>query len=288
MLPVLLTRTPGKWATVENNTLGADQSFIYSCELQFDSVKRKAGGTMLGLQFYLFSNTTEVNLGGDTPVKFNVSPAFAKFTVRLTDWVWQSADDPDERAEVRVAITPAFTGFFEVAGDEADFVREFALTGQQSTYSGGASTRVRLVEAVELDGKLVTAKEAGSNGRKAVEFTLEANSSSLVVSFARFNTSAVFDPGTPFPSLLPGELRVMGAMLTMWRRTRSGGAVDWAERRWRRQQRQHRSDHRSGGGGAVGRALGARGHRVGRGHHLLAQAKPIEHRRSQLSQLYRR
>jgi hypothetical protein len=111
--------------------------------------------------------------------------------------VWQSPDDPNERAEVRVAITPAFTGFSEVAGDEADFVREFALTGQQTTYSGRASTRVRLVEAVELDGKLVTAKEAGGNGRKAVEFTLDATSSSLVVSFARFHTSAVYDPGTP-------------------------------------------------------------------------------------------
>jgi hypothetical protein len=189
----------GTWAALENNTLGADQSFLYSCGLQFPSSDGDANVTVaaLGLQFFLFSNTTEVNLGGDTPVKFNVSPAFAKFTVRLTDWVWQSPDDPNERAEVRVAITPAFTGFSEVAGDEADFVREFALTGQQTTYSGRASTRVRLVEAVELDGKLVTAKEAGGNGRKAVEFTLDATSSSLVVSFARFHTSAVYDPGTP-------------------------------------------------------------------------------------------
>lgn len=193
---ITATVTNGTWAALENNTLGADQSFIYSCGLQFPSSDGDANATVaaLGLQFFLFSNTTEVNLGGDTPVKFNVSPAFAKFTVRLTDWVWQSPDDPNERAEVRVAITPAFTGFSEVAGDEADFVREFALTGQQTTYSGRASTRVRLVEAVELDGKLVTAKEAGSNGRKAVEFTLDATSSSLVVSFARFNTSAVYDP----------------------------------------------------------------------------------------------
>lgn len=192
----------GSWAQVEDDQFNSTSSFLFKADLLTDDLD---AGVVTGranessappqprveLQFFLFENASTVSVGA---VSYDALPAFAKFTVRLTDWVWQSPDDPNERAEVRVAITPAFTGFSEVAGDEADFVREFALTGQQTTYSGRASTRVRLVEAVELDGKLVTAKEAGGNGRKAVEFTLDANSSSLVVSFARFHTSAVYDP----------------------------------------------------------------------------------------------
>lgn len=192
-----------------NNSLGASQSFLYSCILDFNTSSYEPDNnrtSTLALQYFVFANTTTIDLGSSAaagPVKFDVAPAFTKFTLTLADWQWQSADDASERAEARVAIRPTFTGFTEVASTSAH-VREFVLSGQTGqTYGGGgqsgtASTRLRLVEAVTVDGALEVVSTRNATAAKSgrLWFALDTATSELVLSFGRFNSSLVYDPGT--------------------------------------------------------------------------------------------
>jgi hypothetical protein len=143
----------------------------------------------------IFNSTTTVTLGeGEDSVSFAVPPAYAKLTVRLSDWVWQTEDD-DEVAVVRVAISPPFASFQEIASS-VPRVRVFELLGQSLSYSGGSvRTKLRLVEAVVVDDEFVLATAVGANGIKAVDFELDAATSELVLTFSRFTRSVLYDPG---------------------------------------------------------------------------------------------
>lgn len=218
----------GTWNEVANNSLGASQSFLYSCILDFNTSSSAPDNnrtSTLALQYFVFANTTTIDLGSSAasgPVKFDVAPAFTKFTLTLTDWQWQSPDDASERAEARVAIRPVFTGFTEVASTSAH-VREFVLSGQTGqTYGGGggqggsASTRLRLVEAVTVDGVLEVVSTRNATAAKSgrLWFTLDTATSELVLSFGRFNSSLVYDPGTYHSFLVTACLDDGGGCVT--------------------------------------------------------------------------
>jgi hypothetical protein len=120
---------------------------------------------------------------------------------------------------VRVAIQPRFTGFTEVVSAD-EHVREFALTGQtgQSYAGGSASTRLRLVEAVTVDGVLEVVSTRNSTDG-AVRFELDTNTSEVVLSFRRFNSSLVYDPGTHSPVRSATDRLMMGSVAADKRRT---------------------------------------------------------------------
>jgi hypothetical protein len=182
------------WMTLESNDLGANQSFLFSSDLDFGNSSGSAGH--LELQYHLFSNTTGINLGdasSSNHLYFTTSPAFVKLSVRINNWQWQSADNPDERGHLRIAID-ACTRITELAS-AYQYVRAFSLTGQNLTYVGLVATQLLLAEAVELDGELVWAHSPSENGRKAVELTLDEERSELVLSFTRFNSTLLYDPG---------------------------------------------------------------------------------------------
>jgi hypothetical protein len=217
----LLTRAAcvhatGSWSVEANNSLGASHSFLFSSLLDFPSSSSNSSfmnGTeaqsAFSLQFFVFANRTTINLGATAgeEIAFEILPAYVKFTLAIDNWRWQSADDISERAVVRVAIQPRFTGFTEVVSTDKH-VREFVLTGQtgQSYAGGSASTRLRLVEAVTVDGVLEVASTRNSTDG-AVRFELDTSTSEVVLSFRRFNSSLVYDPGTH-------SLMMMGSVTT--------------------------------------------------------------------------
>jgi hypothetical protein len=197
------------WGEESNNSLGASQSYLYACSLSFNSTgggggaKRNSGSanaTILQLQWYLFNSTTNVSLGGsdvDNGLSFGITPAYTKLTVRMANWPWPAhTGNPsdDGRAQVRITIDPPFTG--SSTQSSGSYLKEYGLSGQATDYKAGSvRTTVRLVDAVEIDGQLI--KLDGTGGgvtRPPVEYWFDGATSQLVLSFARFNSTLIYDP----------------------------------------------------------------------------------------------
>ena len=211
----------GQWAELNNSDatvadFGAEQSFVFSANLVTTGSPSSCVGnsrTVMELQFFTFPQARNISVSDNTTavnvVSFSVSPPFAKFTLRLFGWPWLSNDTStnDDRLEVRIDIAPAFTTASQLASTTAD-VETFELSGQQSTAQptdgrSRFSTVVHLLKAVKLDGTLlVTGNNRSADERDAVEFRIDQESSQLVLSFARFNSSLEYDPGTTTSFLL--------------------------------------------------------------------------------------
>jgi hypothetical protein len=195
----------GEWVEVINDTdaaaFGAKQSFVFVADLVFNTSSScadlgAAERPRMELQYFTFERNSTISLGtnatGSYPLSFDISPAFAKFTLRLFHWPWLGADS--NRVEVDISISPAFANF--VPSPASGGVTMHDLRGQAPSADGRPySTQVRLVQAVVLDGVLVLATN-DSDDREAVEFAVDVELSKLVLSFARFNTSLEYDPGS--------------------------------------------------------------------------------------------
>ena len=178
---------------------GAKQSFVFVADLVFNSSSCAVLGATerprMELQYFTFERNSTISLGsnatGSSQLSFDISPAFAKFTLRLFHWPWLGSDS--NRLEVDINISPAFASFVPLPA--ADAVTMHDLRGQAPSTDGRPySTQVRLVRAVALDDVLVVATN-DSNGREAVELAVDVELSKLVLSFGRFNTSLEYDPG---------------------------------------------------------------------------------------------
>jgi hypothetical protein len=200
---------------------GASQSFIYSCVIPKDptveaSQVKNHTWLEVALQFDLFHQTTEVSVAD--LVNLTVTPALAKLSVkseihiiRSDPWEWKAAES---WLEVRLAVTPTFSSAVVVSNitssSSSSTTSEPAATVTTWRLEGLGPEReatVRLVNVVELDGvgrvgdQWVRANLVGTTNA-----TSSSSSSSLVLSFANFNKSVSYDPGTwivslPFSSL---------------------------------------------------------------------------------------
>jgi hypothetical protein len=199
----------GSWSRLSNNSLNATQSFVYAGHLAFPNgtVLHASEPATLRFQLYVFNRPTNVTL--DRLLSYKVLPAYAKFTLSVTNWPWLDAqDNTDDRLQLRVRIGPPFNGSVQYSNESDGLVQTFTLTGQalppfiEKLLNGRKLVRrIRLVDAVEIDGELIKSNRSALLGaeRSKVEFVLNSNTSELVLSFGRFNSTLVYDPGTLLP-----------------------------------------------------------------------------------------
>jgi hypothetical protein len=200
---------------VEDDLFNSTSSFLFKADLLTDDLD---AGVVTGranessappqprveLQFFLFESASTVSVGA---VSYDALPAFAKFTVRLFSWPWTTQppldDDNDDinnsttttnstnyTIEMRMKITPAFVSATRRPGYPSTGLTTFVLAGNatsSSLASASKTTELRLVESVELDGRQVS-------GAGGVEFAMDETTSELVLRFARFESSLVYDP----------------------------------------------------------------------------------------------
>jgi hypothetical protein len=97
-------------------------------------------------------------------------------------------------------INPSFINFTRQPNTPQAGVTTFILTGQYAAEQD-TKTQLRLIDAIELDGRQV-----GSG----VLFDLDAATSELVLRFDYFNSTLVYDPGTRTPKPVLRMLRIPG------------------------------------------------------------------------------
>ncbi|ELR14096.1 uncharacterized protein ACA1_367290 [Acanthamoeba castellanii str. Neff] len=191
------TTVSGSWKPVVDSELGASSSYLFTGGLDtFDAAgdpiaTSNSSGSRVELQFYLFDTKTNISVGD---LAFDALPSFAKFSIRLFDWQWAS---PADRIELRMKINPSFINFTRQPNTPQAGVTTFILTGQYAAEQD-TKTQLRLIDAIELDGRQV-----GSG----VLFDLDAATSELVLRFDYFNSTLVYDPdlGVLFGSPARGE-----------------------------------------------------------------------------------
>ncbi|ELR19175.1 uncharacterized protein ACA1_031990 [Acanthamoeba castellanii str. Neff] len=200
---------------VEDDQFNSTSSFLFKADLLTDDLD---AGVVTGranessappqprveLQFFLFESASTVSVGA---VSYDALPAFAKFTVRLFSWPWTTQpplDDDDINnsttttnptnctIEMRMKITPAFVSATRRPDYPSTGLTTFVLAGNATSSSSASAsasktTELRLVESVELDGRQVS-------GAGGVEFAMDETTSELVLRFARFESSLVYDP----------------------------------------------------------------------------------------------
>jgi hypothetical protein len=161
---------------------------VFNSSLAFDVPDAKG---RVEIQFDLFDRRTTVSLGNLTA--FAISPNYAKLTLRVIDWPFSGPSDSSDqqhRLEIRLDIDPAVS---DVASRTrgSNGVTVFKLNHANDTTQ--RQTEIRVVDVVERDAVNV-------QGGRAVEFDVDVEHSQLVLSFARFESSLVYDPGKLAPS----------------------------------------------------------------------------------------
>jgi hypothetical protein len=191
---------PGQWAQLTPNPeLGSTQAFLYNATLAFDDDAVPTAQGRVEVQFDLFDRETNVSLGNLTA--FAISPNFAKLTLRVYEWPFSEPSDGDEeqhRLEVRLNIDPPVSGV-DSQTTGANGVTVFKL--RHANDAAQRTTEIRVVNVVERDGTNIQADGA-------VAYEVNVAQSQLVLSFARFESSLVYDPGTPHCISSPSLHRV--------------------------------------------------------------------------------
>lgn len=162
--------------------------FLYNATLAFDDAAVTAAQGRVEVQFDLFDRETNVSLGNLTA--FAISPNFAKLTLRVFEWPFSEPSGGGEeqhRLEVRLNIDPPVSGV-DSQTTGANGVTVFKL--RHANDAAQRTTEIRVVNVVERDGTNIQADGA-------VAFEVNVAQSQLVLSFARFESSLVYDPGTP-------------------------------------------------------------------------------------------
>jgi hypothetical protein len=189
--------------------LNSSQSFVLSAALAFindsavpaNASSLSSSDSRVELRFDLFDKTTNVSVGNLTA--FAITPAFAKLTVGLFEWPWRSATPSDSRLEVRLGISPIVESVVRLEDGE-ESVTTFVVRSSSATphTADDDEMRIRLIDVVEMDGKYarsVPAQSATSGhdaSTAAVTFDVDVQRSELVLSFARFNSTLNYDPGS--------------------------------------------------------------------------------------------
>lgn len=201
----LLPPPSGSWHSVAPDPqLGSSSTYVYSAALVFPEDEEDLPDGRIELQFDLFTNATKVEISN--VVSFLVTPEKAKLTLRVFDWPWDSIKEtyPDvpSELEIRLAIDPVVK---QAQRSEEGRITTFDLNVDRNATSSSSDTmQIRLVDVVELDSFLIL--------KGGVWFDVDVESSELVLSFAYFNRSLIYDPGT-----LP-----LASRRRRWLRSRSG------------------------------------------------------------------
>jgi hypothetical protein len=174
----------GTWTQVSDTKYNASQSFLFTAQLSFftnDFHNESALRGAFEMQFYLFDEDTEVTVGAGL-LPFTVTPALAKFSLKVTDWPWDGKED--RGLEVRMDIAPNFNDSVRFNNTPQAGLTTFRLLGQH--VNPKAVTQLRLVDAVELDGVVVP--------QDGVQFMIDRQQ--LIMRFGHFSSSLLYDPGT--------------------------------------------------------------------------------------------
>jgi hypothetical protein len=181
--------------------LGSSQTFVFSANLAFENASNgvlvtpqeedNSTQSRLEMQLDLFERDTPVSLAG--LVNFTITTSFTKLSLRLWDWPW-TAEDAHHRVEVRIGITPRVTNVVS-AEDLGGGVTEYTMN---NINDGGETIKIRLVDVAEMDGQTVDSVLFAASGESgpAVTFEIDETQSVLVLSFAFFNSTLAYDPGT--------------------------------------------------------------------------------------------
>lgn len=175
--------TAGTWVEAPVRGGGTLTSFLYTCKLDVRG-NDNSSTPQLELQYYLFKNTTSITL--ENGFSFDIFPFSAKFTIKITGWPWMSSEN---KLVMRFRLRPSVSRVDAVSSQPG--LQAFDLISSNNR----DIVRVRLLEAIEIDGALI---DSGS-----VSFDIDENNSELVVRFAYFNESLIYDPG-----ILPFFLRL--------------------------------------------------------------------------------
>lgn len=232
------------------NGVNATDSYLFSATLAFSDDPRDAVATnrtaAVEVQFYLFREQTAIAIGNN--LTLHAEPSFAKFSVRLFDWPWRGG--VNNTLEMRIKLAPAFTNFSRRA-NPGEIVTSLTLEGQFSA-SSKAVTEIRLVRAVEVDNEV---------DPQGARFDVDVAASELVLTFPRFNSTLVYDPGKRNPSMthvFSILLRVTDPLVGVPHpQSRLGCAVPGGKSRLRKRWVACGGDHRSERGRRCGDCGGA-------------------------------
>jgi hypothetical protein len=177
---------------VTDTRYNATTSYLYSAMLGIrGATEDNTTSATVEMQFFVFDKATEVSVGAGL-LPFTVTPALAKFSLRVTDWPWIGKEE-DHGLEVRMNISPEFNESQRFDATPQEGITTFKLIGQHP-HNPEAITQIRLVEAVEIDGVV---QPTG-----AVNYTITDGRAQLVMRFSHFGSYMLYDPGTTISLVL--------------------------------------------------------------------------------------